>query len=404
MKDVILVGAGQSADQCATILRREGFDGSILIVGEENHPPYQRPPLSKDYLAGKVDLDRVYSKKIEFYAKQKIDLLLSTRVKKINRKDKSILLSNSDKLSYKKLVLATGSRVRKLHVTGSCLSNIHYLRNINDSENIKKHIKKDKKLVIVGAGYIGLEVAAVAAGKGMFVSVIEMEQRVMNRTVDPIISKYFEDLHKQHGVKIFLNTALKKFSGSNLVSKVICSNGLELEADLVVVGAGILPNIELALDAGLECENGIIVDEYGKTGDSDIYACGDCTNHPNKILGKRLRLESVHNALEQAKTVASSIYGRKKEYSQVPWFWSDQYDHKLQIVGLAGKHQEVVKRGSEEEKAFLLFYLKNKELIAVDAVNSPKEFLDCKKLVANRIKISSDTIQDLSVKLSELLK
>ena len=404
MKDVILVGAGQSADQCATILRREGFDGSILIVGEESHPPYQRPPLSKDYLAGKVDLDRVYTKKIEFYGKQKIDLLLSTRVKNINREDKSILLSNSDKLSYKKLVLATGSRVRKLHVTGSGLSNIHYLRNINDSENIKKHIKKDKKLVIVGAGYIGLEVAAVAAEKGMFVSVIEMEQRVMNRTVDPIISEYFEDLHKQHGVKIFLNTSLEEFLGSNSVSKVICSNGLELDADLVVVGTGILPNIELALDAGLECENGIIVDEYGKTGDSDIYACGDCTNHPNKILGKRLRLESVHNALEQAKTVASSICGLKKKYNQVPWFWSDQYDHKLQIVGFSGKHQEVVKRGSEERKAFLLFYLKNKELIAVDAVNSPKEFLDCKKLVANRIKISSDTIQDLSIKLSDLLK
>ena len=402
MKDVILVGAGQSADQCATILRREGFDGSILIVGEENHPPYQRPPLSKDYLAGKVDLDRVYSKKIEFYAKQKIDLLLSTRVKKINRKDKSILLSNSDKLSYKKLVLATGSRVRKLHVTGSCLSNIHYLRNINDSENIKKHIKKDKKLVIVGAGYIGLEVAAVAAGKGMFVSVIEMEQRVMNRTVDPIISKYFEDLHKQHGVKIFLNTALKKFSGSNLVSKVICSNGLELEADLVVVGAGILPNIELALDAGLECENGIIVDEYGKTGDSDIYACGDCTNHPNKILGKRLRLESVHNAIEQAKIAAENICGIDNHYKSIPWFWSDQYDIKLQIAGLSYKYDETVIRGKIESRSFSCIYIKDQFIIAIDSINNPGDFIQGKLLIENKTKIDRNTLSNPKIMLKDM--
>ena len=242
----------------------------------------------------------------------------------------------------------------------------------------------------------------MATESGLAVTVIEMAERVMNRTVDPLISEYYKKLHEKHGVEIHLNTPLEAFGGTKSVSKVFCSN-LALNADCVVVGAGILPNQEIALDAGLKCDNGIWVNEFCKTEDDNIYACGDCTNHPNKSLNTRLRLESVHNALEQGKTVASSLLKKNIAYNQVPWFWSDQYDHKLQIVGISGDHDKVVKRGGEENRSFLLFYLKKNKLIAVDAVNNPKEFMICKKLVANKIKISSDYISDPSINLSELL-
>ena len=402
MEDIVIVGAGQSAGQCVVSLRSGGFKGSITIIGEESHPPYQRPPLSKGYLSDKVGIDRVYTKPENFYQEKEVTLLLSKRVETIDREENIVLLSNGDSVKYKKLVLATGSRVRKLNVAGSHLSNIHYLRDIEDANNIKHLIKSKKKLVVVGAGYIGLEVAAMATESGLAVTVIEMAERVMNRTVDPLISEYYKKLHENHGVEIHLNTPLEAFGGTKSVSKVFCSN-LALNADCVVVGAGILPNQEIALNAGLKCDNGIWVNEFCKTEDDNIYACGDCTNHPNKSLNTRLRLESVHNALEQGKTVASSLLKKNIAYNQVPWFWSDQYDHKLQIVGISGDHDKVVKRGSEENRSFLLFYLKKNKLIAVDAVNNPKEFMICKKLVANKIKISSDYISDPSINLSELL-
>ena len=225
----------------------------------------------------------------------------------------------------------------------------------------------------------------------------------MSRTVDPVISKYFDSLHRQNGVEIFLEAALEKFEGKDAVERVICSNGQIIEADGVLIGVGILPNQELAESAGLNCNNGILVDEFGKTEDTSIFACGDCTNHPNAYLNKNLRLESVHNALEQAKTVAMSLLGKQEKYNQVPWFWSDQYDKKLQIVGFSDDHDELVIRGSIEEDNFMLFFLKEGKLIAVNAVNNPKEFLICKKLVANKQKISSDAISNQSVDLKELL-
>ena len=402
MSEVVVIGGGQSASQCLVSLRASDYKESITIIAEEDHIPYQRPPLSKDYLFGKVGLERVYTKNRDFYKNNEIELILNKTVQNINRGKKALKLNDGNIVNYGKLVIATGSRVRKLDVEGSELSNIHYLRNIKDADNIRSLIQNKKNLVIVGAGYIGLEVAAVANQLGVKVSIIEMADRVMNRTVDPLISEYYQNLHTQNGVKIFLNSALESFGGKGSVSKVYCTNQ-EIDTDFVVVGAGILPNQELASEAGLKCENGIWVDEYCQTEDSDIYACGDCTNHPNKILQTRLRLESVHNAIEQGKTVASSILGEKNSYNQVPWFWSDQYDHKLQIVGISGDHDRTVKREAEDGKSSLLFYLKEDSLIAVDAVNNPKDFMVCKKLVANRTKISSDNLLDASADLNELL-
>ena len=403
MNNVVIIGSGQAGGQCAASLRNAEFEGSITIIGEENHPPYQRPPLSKGFLSGEVGLERVYLKKNEFYADNEISLKLNVRASSIDSEEKIILLENGENIPYENLVLATGSRVRKLNVDGCSLKNIGYLRDIDDVENLKKGFTKNAKLVIVGAGYIGLEVAAVASQLELDVTVIEMTDRVMNRTVDPLISSYYQELHEKYGVNILLNSALQRFEGNNSVEYVICEDGKKLKADLVVIGAGIIPNTEIGESAGIKCDNGILVNEYCETSIPNIFACGDCTNHPNALLSKRLRLESVHNALEQAKTVAHSILGNKIPYNQIPWFWSDQYDHKLQIVGLSGDHDEVVIRGSQEDKIFTLFYLKNGELIACNAVNNPKEFLICKKLVANRLKISSDELRNPSLILREVL-
>ena len=404
MKNLVIVGGGQSAAQCVLTLKRNDFKNKITLISEEKHIPYQRPPLSKEYLSDEVALERVYMKSKEFYDQNNVEIISSTKVIAIDRSKKSLTLSNTENLQYENLVLATGSRVRKLEVEGSHLSNINYLRTIEEADQLKKYFKLGKKLVVIGAGYIGLEVAAAAIKKGLGVTVIEMADRVMNRTVDPIISKYFDSLHRSKGAEIILNAALERFEGRKQVEKVICSNGKILEADGVVVGVGIMPNQEIAKSAGLTCNNGILVDEYGRTEDPFIFACGDCTNHPNPSLNKNLRLESVHNALEQAKTVAFSLIGKPKKYDQVPWFWSDQYEEKLQIVGLSEDHDEIVTRGSMAEGNFMLFYLKKGELIAINSVNNPKEFLISKKLVANKLKISSDVLCDQSTDLKNLLK
>jgi 3-phenylpropionate/trans-cinnamate dioxygenase ferredoxin reductase subunit len=403
MNEIVVIGSGQAAIQTVMSLKRNEFTGSIKIIGEEDHLPYQRPPLSKDFLLEEYKPERVSLKKKEFYEENGVDLILGKRAESIDTILKEITLSDENKIRYDQLIIATGSRVRKLNVPGSDKKGIYYLRDLDDANALKQRLKKNKKMVIVGAGYIGLEVASVAASLGVEVTVIEMANRVMNRTVDPMISSYYQKLHESHGVKIHLDNGLKAFEGGDSVNAVLCSDGLMLEADLVVIGAGVLPNQEIAIEAGLECNNGIMVNEFGETSTAHVYACGDCTNHPNKGLNTRLRLESVHNAMEQSKTVANTIMGNKEPYDQVPWFWSDQYDHKLQLVGISGDHDEVVMRGLESEQKFLLFYLKNSELIAVNAINSSKEFLICRKLVANKVKISSDVIKDQSVNLNDLL-
>ena len=403
MNEIVVIGSGQAAIQTVMSLKRNEFTGSIKVIGEEDHLPYQRPPLSKDFLLEEYKPERVSLKKKEFYEENGVDLILGKRAESIDTILKEITLSDENRIRYDQLIIATGSRVRKLNVPGSDKKGIYYLRDLDDANALKQRLKKNKKMVIVGAGYIGLEVASVAASLGVEVTVIEMANRVMNRTVDPIISSYYQKLHESNGVKIHLDNGLKAFEGGDSVNAVLCSDGLMLEADLVVIGAGVLPNQEIAIEAGLECNNGIMVNEFGETSTAHVYACGDCTNHPNKGLNTRLRLESVHNAMEQSKTVANTIMGNKEPYDQVPWFWSDQYDHKLQLVGISGDHDEVVMRGLESEQKFLLFYLKNSELIAVNAINSSKEFLICRKLVANKVKISSDVIKDQSVNLNDLL-
>jgi 3-phenylpropionate/trans-cinnamate dioxygenase ferredoxin reductase subunit len=403
MEDLVIIGAGQSAIQCINSLKKEGYAGSITMIGEEEHLPYQRPPLSKGFLEDSVNKERLYFKKLDFFTENKIQLKLGTSANKVDLENKLVFLSDDTHLSFDKLVFATGSRVRKLDFPGSNLSSIHYLRGLDDAESIKNDLERSKEVVVIGAGYIGLEVAAIAAKKNVTVSVIEMADRVMNRTVDPQISDYYLKLHQNNGVKFIFNNSLEEIKGSKKVESVLCSDGSEIKADMVIIGAGIIPNVELADQAGVFCDNGILVDEFGQTNYKNVYACGDCTSHPNKLLNKQLRLESVHNAMEQSKTVAFSALAKTLEYNQVPWFWSDQYDHKLQIVGLSGEHDNVFMRGNTKDQKFMLFYTKDNQLIAVNAVNNPKEFLICRKLVANKVKIKSEMISDINTNLNDLI-
>ena len=403
MENLLIIGAGQSAIQCISTLKKEGYSGSITLVGEEEHLPYQRPPLSKGFLEDSLNKERLYFKKLEFFTENKVQLYLGLSAEKLEIDNQKVYLSDNSVLEFDKLVFATGSRVRLLEFPGSELKSIFYLRDLDDAEAIKKDLETSENLVIIGAGYIGLEAAAIAAKKNKKVTIIEMADRVMNRTVDPQISEYYLSLHKSYGVKFHFNTSLETINKVSDSLEVVCSDGTEVKADSVLIGAGVVPNIELAEEAGINCDNGIIVNEFGQTNFKNIYACGDCTNHPNKILNKNLRLESVHNAMEQAKTVASSVMNNPMEYNQVPWFWSDQYDHKLQIVGLSGDHDMVTMRGNTNDAKFMLFYTKDEELIAVDAINNPKEFLISRKLVANKVKIKPKVISDLNTNLNDLI-
>ncbi len=403
MENLLIIGAGQSAIQCISTLKKEGYSGSITLVGEEEHLPYQRPPLSKGFLEDSLNKERLYFKKLEFFTENKVQLYLGLSAEKLEIDNQKVYLSDNSVLEFDKLVFATGSRVRLLDFPGSELKSIFYLRDLDDAEAIKKDLETSENLVIIGAGYIGLEAAAIAAKKNKKVTIIEMADRVMNRTVDPQISEYYLNLHESYGVKFHFNTSLETINEASDSLEVVCSDGTEMKADSVLIGAGVVPNIELAEEAGINCDNGIIVNEFGQTNFKNIYACGDCTNHPNKILNKNLRLESVHNAMEQAKTVASSVMNNPMEYNQVPWFWSDQYDHKLQIVGLSGDHDVVTMRGNTNEGKFMLFYTKDEELIAVNAINNPKEFLISRKLVANKVKIKPNIISDLNTNLNDLI-
>ncbi len=399
---VAIAGAGHAAGQVVATLRQKKFDGNILLIGEEPWLPYQRPPLSKKFLAGELPAERLHFKPESFYDDPGIEVRLETRIDAVDCGGKTLQTADGETLAYDKLVFATGARPRLLDLPGADLDGIHYLRTIADVTGIRSQLIKGARLVIIGAGYIGLEVAAVASQLGADVTVIEMEDRVMNRVVSPQISEFYQKEHSAHGVKLKLSTGISGFSGDTQVTAVDLANGDLVAADLVVIGIGVVPNTELASEAGLDVDNGIVVDDHCQTSDSDIFAVGDCTNHPNDILGRRVRLESVHNALEQAKTAASNICGDESCYAQVPWFWSDQYDLKLQIAGLSQGYDRAIVRGDPDSRSFSCLYLRDGQLIAVDAVNSPKDFMQSKALIAAHAVIDPDLLANAENELKNM--
>jgi 3-phenylpropionate/trans-cinnamate dioxygenase ferredoxin reductase subunit len=399
---ILVVGAGQAGAQLAVSLRSEGFDGGITLIGDEAHVPYQRPPLSKHFLAGEVGIERVYVKPAEFYEKSAIELLLDNPVEALERTTKTVRLRDGSQRSYDQLALATGARVRTLDVPGSDLAGILYLRNIADMQALQQYLQPGKRLVVVGGGYIGLEVASVAINKGLHVTVLETASRLMQRTAGPELAGLYSKIHRAAGVGIHTAAQVSGFRGDGRVEQVLCHDGSEFAADVVLIGVGIVPNTELAAAAGLAVDNGIVVDQHCRSSDPDIVAAGDCTNHPCLHYAKRLRLESVPNALAQARVAAATLCGKLKDHNEVPWFWSDQYQLKLQIAGLIDGYDQVVARGDPDNPPFMLCYLKNGELIAVESVANPKEFMVARQLVAARAKIEPDRLADSSIALKDL--
>ena len=399
---IVIAGAGHAAGQTAVSLRQGGHDGRIVIVGEEPYLPYQRPPLSKKFLAGELELERLYLRPERYYTEHDVELRLNTRVTAIDRDRKTLKLNDDSELAYSRLVLATGTRVRTLGMDGETLDGVHYLRTVDDVLALRDDFKPGARLVVLGAGYIGLEVAAVAVQAGLAVSVWEIAERVLARVASPELSAFYQQVHTDAGVELKLGgAALAEIRGDGRVESVVDSEGVEHPADLVLIGVGVLPVTDIAEAAGLPCDNGILVDEFCQTEDPDILAIGDCTNHPNSLLGKRLRLESVHNAQEQAKTAAATLLGNPKAYAQVPWFWSDQYDLKLQIAGLAEPGCERVVRGETGARSLAVFHLANGELQAVEAVNSAREFMLGKKLIAAKAILDPKALADTSLPFKE---
>lgn len=403
MTSVVIVGASHAAAEIVSSLKKRGFEGSITLIGDELLLPYQRPPLSKKYFKGELDIDQMYIKGPATYEAAGVIQKLGRTVVSIDRDSKNVKLDGGELIAYDKLILATGTRARKLPVVGADLPQIKYLRTKDDVDDIKQAIKPDSKLLIVGAGYIGLEVAASAVKQGVEVVVLEAMDRVLQRVTSPTISEFFQRVHAEEGVDIRLNTSLKGFQAKGASATALIEDGEAIDFDCAIIGIGVIPNSEIADAAGLSCDNGIVVDEFTKTDDPNIYAVGDCSNHPSFVYDRRLRLESVPNAMGQAKTAAASICGEDKAYDEVPWFWSDQYDVKLQTVGLCQGHDQIVIRGESSERKMAVFYLKDGQLIAVDAINSPAEFMVSKKLVAMRAMPDTDQLSDPEVSMKSFL-
>ncbi|MEA3151858.1 MAG: 3-phenylpropionate/trans-cinnamate dioxygenase ferredoxin reductase component [Gammaproteobacteria bacterium] len=398
---ILIIGGGQAGAQAIDTLRREGFKGRLVLVGDEPELPYQRPPLSKKFLSGELAVERLPFRHQSFYDEHQIELKLGVSATRIDAAARKVVLSNGEEIVYDRLLLCLGATSRQLTCPGADLPGVRYLRSIADVPKIQEALKAGARAVVIGGGYIGLETAATARKMGCAVTVLEMADRLMNRVVASNVSEYFAHEHRSQGVKIICNTRVVRLEGSGRVERVVCADGSTYEADLLVVGVGAVANMQLASDAGLACENGIMVDEYCRTSDPAIYAAGDCTYHPSLRFEMRVRLESVDNAFEQAKAAALNILERPTIHDRVPWFWSDQYDNKLLIVGLSQGHDQQLTRGDPATRSFSVCYLRGGELLAVEAINHSKDYMAARKLIADRARPNLDKLADPLVALRE---
>jgi 3-phenylpropionate/trans-cinnamate dioxygenase ferredoxin reductase subunit len=399
----VIVGASHAAAQLATSLRQKGWAGPIRMISEEGRLPYQRPPLSKAFLAGETGADSLAIRPPAFYAKHEIDCI-SGRVTEINRREKTLRLADGSEQRYDKLALCTGTRVIRLPFQGKALAGVHDLRTLADVEGIRRDLPDIRNAVIIGGGYIGLETAASLRKQGIEVVVLERAERVLQRVTAPEVSAFYQRIHGEAGVVIHTDIAATAFEGEQRVERVVCDDGTSYPADIVIVGIGVTPNSELAEAAGLETNNGIVVDEYCQTQDGDIVAAGDCANQWDPRAGRWQRLESLPNAVEQAKTAAATLCGERSPQASLPWFWSDQYDLKLQIAGLSHGYDQVAIRGATGSgRSFAAFYFKEGYLIAADCVNRPSEFMLAKKLLSQKRTPDLAKLADDSIEVKQLM-
>ncbi len=401
---VVIVGAGQAGFQVAASLRMEGYEEPIVLIGDEPSLPYQRPPLSKGFMSGKQDIEGTALRPLAFYESHRIELVSGAKVTAIDRVSRSVSLASGGHFRYDTLVLAVGARNRMLPAKGAELDGVCYLRTDAEAVEIRQRLELARDVVVIGGGFIGLEMAAAASALGKSVRVLEVQSRLMPRVVSPILSDFYRDIHTGQGVRISLGVSLSEIRGDQgKVREVALSDGSVWPADLVLVGIGVVPNIELAREAGLSVANGLIVDERLRTEDESIYAIGDCADHPNPFAGARVRIESVQNAVDQAKCIASATVGRAESYRAVPWFWTDQFDIKLQMAGLSGGHDRAVARGEPESRKFSVFYFRDGRLAAVDSVNRPGDHLAARKLIGAGTNITPEQAADASVDLKALV-
>lgn len=403
-QQIVIAGGGQAALQSVDTLRRKGFTGKLTLIGDEPWLPYQRPPLSKKYLAGVLERERLFIRPAQFFAEHGVTLHLGRRVTDIAPRERHVRLDDGLVLPYDALVLATGSRPRRLPIPGSERPGVYYLRTIADADRIRAACAAGGRVLIIGGGYIGLEVAATARELGKEVTVLEMAGRVMNRVTCPQVSAFYESEHARQGVRIRCNETVRALHGeerTGRVRAVLTEEGGEYPADVVVIGVGVVPADELARAAGIECENGIVTDVHCCTSEEGIYAAGDCASHLNRQYGRHLRLESVDNAFEQGTTVALNLLGTATPHDKLPWFWSDQFDLKLIIVGIAQGYDSVVLRGTPAARSFSACYLRDGELIAIDSVNAPKDQMAARKLIAAHARPYPDRLADPAIALKD---
>ncbi|MEQ6202086.1 FAD/NAD(P)-binding oxidoreductase [Sulfitobacter sp. HNIBRBA2951] len=401
MRHIVVIGAGQAGSSCVVKLRNAGFDGKITLIGAEGQPPYQRPPLSKAYLMGDMALERLYLRPESFYAEQGIDLILDTQVDAIDTANHQIAVQGG-MMSYDALVLTTGSVPHRLPAAiGGTLEGVHVVRGLADVDAMVPRFVKGARVLIVGGGYIGLEAASVAAKLGLEVTLVEMAPRILQRVAAPETSAFFRDLHGGHGVDLREGIGLERLTGEGAVSGAVLTDGTQLEVDFVIVGVGVAPGTALAEAGGIALDNGIAVDAQGRTSAPDVWAAGDCASFPYR--DTRIRLESVPNAIEQAEVVAENLLGAEKDYVAKPWFWSDQYDVKLQIAGLNTGYDRVVTRGAAPGPVSFWYYA-GETLLAVDAANDPRGYMVGKRLIEAGKSPAPEVVADVDTDLKALLK
>lgn len=402
MSHVVIIGAGQAGASLAMRLRTKGFEGEITMLGAEIAPPYQRPPLSKRYLLGEMALERLFLRPENFYAEQGITMRTGVRVEAIEPAGRALRLQGGETLRYDMLALTTGSTPRRLPAAiGGALAGVHTMRDLADADALAPHMVAGARLLIVGGGYIGLEAAAVAAARGMAVTLLEAAPRILQRVAAPETADYFRALHARHGVTILENAALERLVGQTHVTGAKLVDGREIACDLAIVGIGITPETALAAEAGLVLENGISTDEQGRSSDPAIWAAGDCASFPWQ--GGRLRLESVPNAIEMAECVADNMMGAARSYVAKPWFWSDQYDVKLQIAGLNAGYDRTILRAGDKAETQSVWYYKGAQLLAVDAMNDARAYMIGKRLIDAGQSPTVDVIADPATDLKSLL-
>jgi len=412
---VVIVGSGQAGYQTAASLRTEGYEGPVFLIGEEPGAPYQRPPLSKAFVLGKQNHTQILLRPEAFYRDHRIELLTGGKAVAIDRAARKVRLDSGGELggrglsgrelSYDTLVLALGARNRPLPVAGATLEGVCYLRTLAEAIEVKQRLEQAQQVVIVGGGFIGLEIAASARTLGKPVTVIEALPRLMARVVAPVVSEFFLASHTARGVEVLLNAKVQEIEGDvhgadrGKVQGVLLHDGRRLPADMVVIGVGIVPNTELAMESGLPIANGIVASEFLRTPDERVFAIGDCAEHPSVFASAQVRLESVQNAVDQAVCVARAITGKAAPYSATPWFWSDQFDIRLQMAGLPGGHDHTVIRGAPESGKFSVFYFRDGKLCAVDSVNRPADHLAARRLIGSGTALTPGQAADESVNL-----